>query len=73
MCFLRCVQEIKAVGNELNITPTIIRGQELKQKGFGGKLWNTVPATERPFKQSNLCALQSGLNISLNKIKWATF
>ncbi len=32
------LQEIKAVGNELGITPTIIRGEELKQKGFGGNL-----------------------------------
>lgn len=30
------LQEIKAVGNGLGITPTIIRGEELKQKGFGG-------------------------------------
>lgn len=33
-CFL--FQEIKAVGTELGITPLIIRGEELKQKGFGG-------------------------------------
>lgn len=31
-------QEIKAVGAELGITPVIIRGEELKQKGFGGTL-----------------------------------
>lgn len=37
-CFL--FQEIRAVGAELGITPVIIRGEELKQKGFGG----TVPA-----------------------------
>ncbi|XP_056607212.1 probable aminopeptidase NPEPL1 [Triplophysa dalaica] len=30
------LEEIKMVGNELGITPTIIRGEELKQKGFGG-------------------------------------
>lgn len=36
-CFL--FQEIRAVGAELGITPVIIRGEELKQKGFGG----TVP------------------------------
>uniref|UniRef100_A0A8C1FZY0 Aminopeptidase like 1 n=1 Tax=Cyprinus carpio TaxID=7962 RepID=A0A8C1FZY0_CYPCA len=30
------LKEIKAVGSELGITPTIIRGEELKQKGFGG-------------------------------------
>lgn len=28
--------EIKAVGTELGITPVIIRGEELKQRGFGG-------------------------------------
>lgn len=33
-CFL--FQEIRAVGAELGITPVIIRGEELKQKGFGG-------------------------------------
>lgn len=26
------------MGNELGITPVIIRGEELKQKGFGGKM-----------------------------------
>lgn len=26
------------MGNSLGITPTIIRGEELKQKGFGGNL-----------------------------------
>lgn len=30
------VQEIRAVGTELGITPVIIRGEELKQRGFGG-------------------------------------
>lgn len=29
-------QEIKAVGTEVGITPVIIRGEELKQRGFGG-------------------------------------
>lgn len=29
-------QEIRAVGAELGITPVIIRGEDLKQKGFGG-------------------------------------
>lgn len=33
-CFL--FQEIRAVGTELGITPVIIRGEELNQKGFGG-------------------------------------
>ena len=31
-----CLQEIKSVGAELSITPVIIRGEELKQKGLGG-------------------------------------
>ncbi|XP_010879442.1 probable aminopeptidase NPEPL1 [Esox lucius] len=30
------LEEIKTVGSELGITPVIIRGDELKQKGFGG-------------------------------------
>ncbi|XP_017780863.1 PREDICTED: probable aminopeptidase NPEPL1 [Nicrophorus vespilloides] len=30
------VQEVEKVGNELNIKPTIIRGEELREKGFGG-------------------------------------
>uniref|UniRef100_A0A668A797 Aminopeptidase like 1 n=1 Tax=Myripristis murdjan TaxID=586833 RepID=A0A668A797_9TELE len=30
------LDEIRAVGTELGITPVIIRGEELKQKGFGG-------------------------------------
>lgn len=29
-------QEIKTVGFDLGITPVIIRGEELKQRGFGG-------------------------------------
>ncbi|CAB1315165.1 unnamed protein product [Coregonus sp. 'balchen'] len=33
---LTILQEIKAVGTELGITPVIIRGEELKQRGFGG-------------------------------------
>lgn len=35
VCFL--FQEISAVGKELGIIPQIIRGEELKDKGFGGK------------------------------------
>lgn len=34
--FLFVLQEIKAVGSDLGITPVIIRGEELKQRGFGG-------------------------------------
>ncbi|EDO41614.1 predicted protein [Nematostella vectensis] len=30
------LEEIKAVGKELGITPVIIRGEELKERGFGG-------------------------------------
>uniref|UniRef100_A0A3Q2SZS1 Aminopeptidase like 1 n=1 Tax=Fundulus heteroclitus TaxID=8078 RepID=A0A3Q2SZS1_FUNHE len=32
------LDEIKAVGSELGITPVIIRGEELKQRGFGDPL-----------------------------------
>jgi len=31
------VQEITKVGDELGIVPVIIRGEELNQRGFGGK------------------------------------
>jgi len=31
------VQEITKVGDELGIVPIIIRGEELNQRGFGGK------------------------------------
>lgn len=30
------VTEIEAIGKELGITPTVIRGDELRQRGFGG-------------------------------------
>lgn len=30
------IQEVKLVAAELNITPVIIQGEELKEKGFGG-------------------------------------
>lgn len=30
------LEEIKKVGKELGITPTIIRDEELKTRGFGG-------------------------------------
>ncbi|KAI2663846.1 putative aminopeptidase NPEPL1 [Labeo rohita] len=39
--------EIKAVGNELGITPTIIRGEELKQKNFGG-IYGVGKAAQHP-------------------------
>ena len=31
------LQEIEAVGAELGIQPCLIQGQELKERGFGGK------------------------------------
>lgn len=37
-CFFhKRIQEIKKVGKELGITPTIIRDEELKTRGFGGE------------------------------------
>ena len=30
------VEEAQRVGNELGIVPTIIRGEELRERGFGG-------------------------------------
>ncbi|CAL8403155.1 unnamed protein product [Arctogadus glacialis] len=41
------LDEIKAVGAELSITPVIIRGEELKQKGFGG-IYGVGKAAEHP-------------------------
>ncbi|XP_037535571.1 probable aminopeptidase NPEPL1 [Nematolebias whitei] len=41
------LDEIKAVGAELGITPVIIRGEELKQKGFGG-IYGVGKAAEYP-------------------------
>ena len=36
--FITCFhQEITKVGDELGIVPVIIRGEELNQRGFGGK------------------------------------
>lgn len=32
------VQEITKVGEELGIVPVVIKGEELDQKGFGGKM-----------------------------------
>uniref|UniRef100_A0A8C7QHQ5 Aminopeptidase like 1 n=1 Tax=Oncorhynchus mykiss TaxID=8022 RepID=A0A8C7QHQ5_ONCMY len=40
--------EIKAVGTELGITPVIIRGEELKQKGFGGTIYGVGKAVVNP-------------------------
>ncbi len=34
--FIIIFQEIKDVGKELNIVPLIIRGEELRERGFGG-------------------------------------
>uniref|UniRef100_A0A674PC22 Aminopeptidase like 1 n=1 Tax=Takifugu rubripes TaxID=31033 RepID=A0A674PC22_TAKRU len=41
------LDEIRAVGTELGITPVIIRGEELKQKGFGG-IYGVGKAAEHP-------------------------
>ncbi|XP_075997395.1 putative aminopeptidase NPEPL1 [Genypterus blacodes] len=41
------LDEIRAVGAELGITPVIIRGEELKQKGFGG-IYGVGKAAEHP-------------------------
>lgn len=41
------LEEIKAVGNSLGITPTVIRGDELKHKGFGG-IYGVGKAAEHP-------------------------
>ncbi|KAM8867148.1 putative aminopeptidase NPEPL1 isoform 1-T1 [Synchiropus picturatus] len=41
------LDEIKVVGSELGITPVIIRGEELKQKGFGG-IYGVGKAAEHP-------------------------
>ncbi|XP_061544863.1 LOW QUALITY PROTEIN: probable aminopeptidase NPEPL1 [Phycodurus eques] len=41
------LDEIKAVGSELGITPVIIRGEELKEKGFGG-IYGVGKAAENP-------------------------
>jgi len=35
--FIYFRQEITKVGDELGIVPIIIRGEELNQRGFGGK------------------------------------
>ena len=35
--FIYFHQEITNVGDELGIVPIIIRGEELNQRGFGGK------------------------------------
>uniref|UniRef100_A0A673LQW1 Probable aminopeptidase NPEPL1 n=1 Tax=Sinocyclocheilus rhinocerous TaxID=307959 RepID=A0A673LQW1_9TELE len=39
--------KIQPLGNELGITPTIIRGEELKQKGFGG-IYGVGKAAQHP-------------------------
>lgn len=37
MIFIYFFQEITKVGDELGIVPVIIKGEELYQRGFGGK------------------------------------
>ncbi|XP_069507160.1 probable aminopeptidase NPEPL1 isoform X2 [Ambystoma mexicanum] len=41
------VEEIKAVGQDLGIVPTIIRDEELKERGFGG-IYGVGKAAEHP-------------------------
>ncbi|KAG9474476.1 probable aminopeptidase NPEPL1 [Eleutherodactylus coqui] len=41
------IEEIAAVGKELGITPTIIRDEELKERGFGG-IYGVGKAAEHP-------------------------
>ncbi|XP_062401194.1 probable aminopeptidase NPEPL1 [Sardina pilchardus] len=41
------LEEIRTVGQELGITPTIIRGEDLKHKGFGG-IYGVGKAAEHP-------------------------
>ncbi|KAM8947609.1 putative aminopeptidase NPEPL1 isoform 2-T2 [Pelodytes ibericus] len=41
------IEEIKTVGKDLGITPTIIRDEELKEKGFGG-IYGVGKAAEHP-------------------------
>ncbi|KAF7711326.1 probable aminopeptidase NPEPL1 [Silurus meridionalis] len=41
------LEEVKAVACELGISPTIIRGKELKQRGFGG-IYGVGKAAEHP-------------------------
>ncbi|XP_053309401.1 probable aminopeptidase NPEPL1 [Spea bombifrons] len=41
------IEEIKAVAKDLGIIPTIIRGEELKDKGFGG-IYGVGKAAENP-------------------------
>lgn len=40
------LDEIRKVGDELGIVPTVIRGQELEKRGFGG-IWSVGKAAER--------------------------
>uniref|UniRef100_A0A0K8TL09 Putative aminopeptidase npepl1-like protein n=1 Tax=Tabanus bromius TaxID=304241 RepID=A0A0K8TL09_TABBR len=41
------VDEIKRVGSELNLVPTVIRGEELRERGFGG-IYGVGKAAEVP-------------------------
>lgn len=47
------VEEIFVVGNALGITPVVIRGEELKEKGFGG-IYGVGKAAEVRLFNSNL-------------------
>jgi len=56
-----CLQEIKAVGAELAITPVIIRGEELKDKGFGGTAFGfQFHCVSHPFFNNNAIKLFHG-------------
>ncbi|KAG2461942.1 PEPL1 aminopeptidase, partial [Polypterus senegalus] len=53
------VEEIKVVGSELGIVPTIIRGEELKERGFGG-IYGVGKAAEHPPALAVLSHLPDG-------------
>ncbi|XP_028667786.1 probable aminopeptidase NPEPL1 isoform X3 [Erpetoichthys calabaricus] len=53
------LQEIKVVGSELGIVPAIIRGEELKERGFGG-IYGVGKAAEHPPALAVLSHLPEG-------------
>lgn len=53
------------MGAELGITPVIIRGEELKQKGFGGT-FSVDNKTNSPFFNSLFASIISIPNISFS-------
>lgn len=58
------IQEIKKVGKDLGIAPTIIRDEELKTRGFGGE-WEPGPAGHGLRAQSRVPWMAEG--------QWATW